>query len=319
MLSKSDRLSRTKHLIEGFLFLLLTTGGFIAICLLCNWKTARHDYQIHEVESNLYFIKEKEQFDLTILGISHARNFSREANHEIMEDILQKKVMNLGRGGGLCGLQLQAIYLDFFFENGNQSDEVLLVASPPLLYGQHLDIVDRAFWDEPLRIDFFKYYLKNGGKQRRWQLFYYLRNKLRPSWLRFEKYPFREMSKKLKQIDSVAIHSGFKLAYPFGLNDTMLVENLQYLNQIIETCSTQNSKLTLLIPPAAFGKWPGHDSLWKELVKLQKQHNFQLLDHSEIFIDHSTKVGEKAQLHLFYDHHHLNTEGVKTYLRDYFP
>lgn len=312
-------MANRKYIFEGIILLLLTVGGFLVICLFCNWWTARHSYNINEVESNLYSIKENEQFDLTMIGISHARNFSRRANHKIMEDILQKKVMNLGRGGGLCGLQGQAIYLDFFFSEGNQSEEVLLVASPPLMYGQHLDIVNKALWDEPLRYDFFKYFLKNGGSQKHWQLFYYFRNKLRPSWLKFEKYPFREMTKELKKINPKAIKNGFKLAYPHGLNDTMLFENLQYLIQIIKTCSTQKSKLTLLIPPAAFDKWPGHDVLWKELLKLQKEHNFQLIDHSEIFIDHSTKVAKTDQLHLFYDHHHLNTEGVKLYLREYFP
>ncbi len=312
-------MAHRKYIFEGILFLLLAVGGFIGICLLCNWYTTRHTYQIGEVESNLYFIKENEQFDLTIMGISHARNFSRQANHEIMEDILQKKVLNLGRGNALCGLQGQATYLDFFFDQGNRTEEVLLVASPPLMYGQYLDSVDIALWDEPIRFDFFKFYLKYGGSQRHWQLFYYLRNKLRPSWLKFERYPFREMTEQLPELDSEAIRKGYELAYPYGVNDTMLFENLNYLDQIISTCEIHNSNLKIVIPPAAFGKWIGHTRLWEELVRLKKRYDFELYDHSEIFTDHSTKVGEKSHLTLFYDHHHLNTAGVKLYLREYFP
>lgn len=297
-----------KFLFETLFLLLLTFGGFLAVSLICDWQTTRHDFKINELESNLFFIKENQKFDLTILGISHARNFSRQANHQITEAILNKKIMNLGRGNALCGMRGQQLYLDFFLEKGNQTDQVLFVASPPLMYGTYLDSVDIAFWDEPIRADFISFYLKNEGTSGLKKMFYHFRNKLRPSWLKLEKYPFGEKEDQLEKSNTETIEEGLKLAYPHGRTPEMLAQNLAFFKKIVEKCAAEKTELIVIIPPAIFGKWEGHNELWQALSELKNKNDFELHDFSE-----SVKNPT-----LYYDHHHLNSDGIRFFLNEKF-
>ena len=300
-------MNRIKYLKELFFILLLFFVGFFGVTLVANWWTARHDFKINEVESNLYFINENEQFDLVITGISHARNFSRQTNHAEMETILNKKVLNLGRGNGLTGMQGIQLYLDFFFEKENKTKEALFIATPPLLYGTYLDRNEAAFWDEPIRFDFSSFILKNGNSDKRWQLYQSFVKKTKPSWLSFKKYPNEPKLEQLEEIATLEIEKGMKLAYPEGKTSEMLEENLFYFNKILKTCQKNNAKLKVVIPPAVFGKWPGHEAIIKELEQLKKVDNFEIIDFSEVILEKE----------FYYDHHHLNAEGVKVFWKAY--
>lgn len=301
---------RPRYVLEYVLVFLMAAGGFIAISLLCNYFTARHEYKISQLESNLFFIEENQKYDLTILGISHARNFSRQANHEISEEFLNQKIINLGRGNALCGMRGQELYLDFFYEKGNETKEILLVASPPLLYGTYLDSVDIAFWDEPIRADFVSFFLKKEGWGGVSKMFYHFRNKLRPSWLKLEKYPSGKNEIRLEKLDTTAIREGFELSRPNGRTPEMLLENTDYFKNIAEKAAAQKSELIVMIPPAAFGKWEGHEEVWTALKNLKNQYDFKLLDFSE----------SVTNLDFYYDHHHLNTAGIQYFLKEkYLP
>jgi len=296
-------MNRTKYLKELTLILLIFFGGFFGITLIANWVTARHDYKINEVESNLHFINEDEQFDMVMVGISHARNFSRQTNHAITERILNKKILNLGRGGGLCGLNGQQLYLDFFFEKGNKTKEVLFVATPPLLYGTYLDRNEAGYWDEPIRFDFSWFVLKNGNSDKRWQLYQSFTRKLKPSWLSFKKYPNEPNTSQLETVDSIKIEEGMKLAYPEGMKHSMLEENFQYFNKIVKTCQSNDVQLKVMIPPSVFGKWQGHDEVLAALNQRKAIDNFEIIDLSEAIMEKE----------FYYDHHHLNSEGVEVF------
>ena len=244
---------------------------------------------------------------MLILGISHARNFSRQANHEVTENALNKKVFNLGRGNGLCGLHGQQLYLDFFFEKGNLTDEVLFVATPPLMYGTYLDGNQTAFWDEPIRYDFSKFILKNGDGDKQWQLFQSFARKLRPSWLSFKKYSNESITEQLEKVDSITIKEGMKLAYPKGRTTETIQENIIYFKKILASTKVNGVKLKVVIPPSVFGKWPGHEEVLEWIQKVKEVDNFEIIDLSEAILDKS----------LYYDHHHLNSKGIEVFWEKY--
>ena len=54
-------------------------------------------------------------------------------------------------------------------------------------------------------------------------------------------------------------------------------------------------------PAALFGHWPGHDRVMERLHALQPRYGFDILDLSDAYPDNR----------LYYDHHHLNTDGVE--------
>lgn len=292
---------------ELLLSLLLFAIGFVGFALIGNWYIADHPFSINEVESNLFFINENEKFDLVILGISHARNFSRQANHEISERILNKKILNLGRGNGLCGLYGQQLYLDFFFEKGNTTNEVLLVASPPLLYGLYLDENQAAYRDEPIRYDFSKFILKKGNSTKRWQLFQSFVGKLRPNWLDFKKYKNEPIVEQLAKVDSLVIKEGMQRAYPKGRTTEMLDRNIRFFKKIIASAKINGAKIKVVISPTTFGKWPGHQEVLNYFQKVKAISDFEIIDLSESIFDKS----------LYYDHHHLNSSGVEFFWKNY--
>jgi len=87
----------------------------------------------------------------------------------------------------------------------------------------------------------------------------------------------------------------------------MLGENLFYFNKIVETCQKNNAKLILIIPPATFGKWPGHEEILAAIEPYKNAYDIKVLDFSEIIM----------KKEYYYDHHHLNANGVKLFWTEY--
>jgi hypothetical protein len=56
-----------------------------------------------------------------------------------------------------------------------------------------------------------------------------------------------------------------------------------------------------MMPASLFGKWPGHDETIQWLDSKRQEYNLRVVDLSERWV---------MRTEYFYDHHHLNTDGV---------
>ena len=245
------------------------------------------------------------QYDMLILGNSHAKNLSRHGNHRRMEAALDRRILNLGQGRGICGPDDQLFYLKYALSKNIRFDHLLIIVSPPYLYGDHINHNTKTFFEEPFRFDFFVQYLLHHAPNKVGRLLHYLRSKWRPLWLNYSPAPGLPMTDRLRSIDSTAINKGFELAYPEGREEGDFMKNAKYLEQSIDLARSTGADLTLLSTPTLFGHWPGQERLFKYVDSLQG------VQPDIRYIDLSYAIESPT---LYYDHHHLNSAGVDSLL-----
>lgn len=264
----------------------------------------RRGFENHQTEGNLLVMKPGRHYDIGILGISHARNFSRHGNHQRMENILNRSVLNLGQGLGACGLNEQLFYLKYAYSIGIEFDTVIIIVSGPVFYGNFLNRASNTFNYEPFDMNFFIQYLQFPAENKKERMLSYLRSKFGPIWLKHKPYSASSNDSKLEKLDSAAVKKGISLAYQSGMNPDEFDRNAKRIENAIKIAMDHNSKVIFICIPALFGKWPGHENI---VIFQQKMDS---LYHTP-FYDFSDSIKNPA---LYYDHHHFNTAGVVYFL-----
>ncbi|MBL7889573.1 MAG: hypothetical protein JNL24_08475 [Bacteroidia bacterium] len=252
-------------------------------------------------------MKDNEQYDVLFLGISHARNFSRHRNHELIEKITNKKVINLGQGGGICGVNEQKFYLQYFYRKKNKAKNVLFILSPPLMYSETLPIASNTFEEEVFSIDFFINYLLFKSENKSERIIEYIRSKLTKKWLLTQPHSKENESTFLTSVDMKIVKEGFVAAYGDSLSHTRFTKSCETVESIIEETKTNDSKIIFIFPPAPFGKWPGHKSCIEFAKKMELKYGCKYYDFSEAITTPA----------YYYDHHHLNSKGVEYFARTF--
>lgn len=296
-----------KFLIKIIIYAVLLSL-FLVCCLISStYIVSKRNFKNSQTESNTLIIKENEKFDLLLLGISHARNFSRYGNHEKVEKILQKKIINIGQGSGFCSINEQFFYLDYFYSEGNRTDEVCIVLTPPMLSSETLPIASNTFENEIFDAKFLYNYMLFESENKNERITNYLQSKFSKSWLNLKPDLTQGNFDSLVNIDIAKVKEGFKLAYGETLNFEQFEKSCLQVEKIIQLAQKNNSKVTLFIPPALFGKWQEHNETITFLQKIKKKYNCRWMDFSESI----------SFPYYYYDHHHLNTNGV-VYFTEYY-
>lgn len=268
----------------------------------------KRDFKNSETESNTLLIKEKIHYDFLIMGISHARNFSRNGNHERVEKILNKRIINLGQGGGKCSLNEQLFYLDYFYSKGNTTDKICIVLSPPMLSSTTLPQASTTFDSEMFDLSFFSKYLFFNAENKSERLLNYVQSKFSRNWISMQPNYTKSNDNFLIELDSTKIEAGFDIAYgSTGVNLKQFKKSCSHVVEIIKLAKRNNSKVYFIIPPALFGKWPGHFETIGFLNEIKMNYSFEYADFSESILDPN----------MYYDHHHLNSNGVNFFTNNY--
>jgi hypothetical protein len=294
-------------LIKIGTFIIIALIVFFGITKLFSLRTENRPFTNYNSEENLFTIKRNIHYDVLIMGISHARNFSRFKNQLRVEKILNSTTINIGRGGGKCGAEAEYIYLKHFFSRGNTVDEVIYVPTPPMLFSGYMDVNSSIFEYEPFRISFFFQYLFGNVKNKKQQLYYYLRYKYKPQWASFGPHSVESNDKTLAKYDTVAINDGFRLAYPKGLDSATFKKNQAIVRKTVELCQHNNTKVLFVMTPSIFGAWPGNKQVFDFLKQLQRSYPIEIYDYSEVCKDPQ----------MYFDHHHLNSRGVSWFTENY--
>jgi hypothetical protein len=267
------------------------------------------DFQLDETESNTLVMRSNEHYNIIMSGASHARNFTRSKNNFRIEKILNKSVTNIGQGASACSVEEQFFYLKYFYWENNVADQLVYVLSPPLLYSKNLPIASNTFNSECFSFKFLFRYLNNNGENKRQRVFEYIRSKLSLKWIFLK--PIKEDGKHdfLKKIDPEAVKEGVATIYD---KDTIASEKrFQRSCSIVEEeiiyTLAHNTKIVFVIPPALFGKWPGHENTVDFAKRMQAKYGVTFYDFAEVITDPK----------YYYDHHHLNTNGVVYFTEQY--
>lgn len=260
-------------------------------------------------ESNTLFIEDDMKYDILFMGISHARNFSRHENHSRIEKILDARIANIAQGKGKCGANEQLFYLKYFLSKGNQAPLIIYVLSPPLLFSETLPLATNTFDEETFSLEFLSHYLTFDSNNKEARLMSYISSKLHGEWLK--KQPNTSTSKdvSLKSIDSLAIIEGQNLAYGGeSMNFDQFEKTSNIIEQTVSFANEADIDMLLIIPPALFGQWRGHNEVLKFAEKLK--NNYQNVGVA----DYSNSILEPQ---LYYDNHHLNTKGIVQFTETY--
>jgi hypothetical protein len=254
----------------------------------------------NETRANLPIIPQNTKFNHCILGISHGRSLSDGPHHQLFESKFGKTI-NLSVGNSLSGLKNQRLYLEYFFSKNNLADTMMIILSPTLLFNDAIDESSIAFYKEPIELDFIKAIYHHNTKNKYQQIFHYLKSKLSHVWMNPIYMNNEPETGKLDSINWKEVASGFKLAYPKNSKfDNKICR--QDLTQLIELGKNKGMKIIIIIPPALFGKWPGHQIVMDYLKATSP--TLQLFDASETILEPK----------YYRDHHHLNTDGIKQFL-----
>jgi hypothetical protein len=297
-----------KFILNTVIIICLYSIALIGLVVLSSFLVKKRNFKNFQTEGNLLVLKEKEHYDICVMGISHARNFSRHKNHLRVENILHKKMLNLGQGYAKCGVNDQLFYLEYFYSHNVKVDTILYILSPPLLYGDYLNKSSGTFVLEPFRFDFFKKYLAFDGAENKYnRLLYYVSSKLHPKWLFHFPKNDEKKKDKLVALDTAVVNAGFKMAYLEGESEEIFNKNCGQVENTIKVAKANRSHIIFVIPPALFGKWKGHNETIEFCKKMKEKYNTSYYDFSESVLEPQ----------YYYDHHHLNSDGVVYFTSNY--
>jgi hypothetical protein len=253
-------------------------------------------------------MEKNKNYDLAFLGISHARNFSRYRNHERLERFLNKKILNLGQGASSCGANEQLFYLKYAYNNRKiKIDTLIYVLSPPLLFSNELNITSSTFDSEVFELSFLFEYMNHQSENKSERIFHYIKSKFSPDWILLHPTKRNKNEIFLEEIDSAAVREGFKLAYPNGLQDEVFNKSSKAIEQTVNLAKKNNSFVIFIIPPALFRKWEGHEKTFEFCKEMKNNYGCDCFDLSETMLE---------PIH-YYDHHHLNSDGVDIFAREH--
>jgi len=296
-----------RYLINTVIFFLAFLAMVITLAIVSSNMVHRRGFDNWEVESNLLVMKTDHDYDLLIMGISHARNFSRHQNHLRLENILQSEIINIGIGEGKCGANDQHFFLKYFYNQGNTTDKVLYVLSPTMLNKGFINKASNTFELEPFRFDFFFQYLNYQADNKYERIFYYVKSKFSPNWLTLKPRSLKSQNSALEAIDSTQIKEGLKLLLVEGERMDEFQRNCIKVEETINLALANHSEIIFFIPPALFGKWQGHYETMDFLKKMNEKYGVKYYDFSE-----SVLIPK-----YYYDHHHLNSAGVDYFAENY--
>jgi hypothetical protein len=282
--------------------------GIAAIALYISSAVVEsRDFQIYEGESNLFFIDKEQEYDLLFMGISHARNFSRSKNHIRLERTLNKRILNIGIGEGKCGVNEQHFYLKYFYQTNNKAGKLIYVLSPPMFFSKTLPVASNTFDAEPFKTGFFLRYLFYPAQNKRERILSYIRSKFSKEWFEYRPWSLNANEAILDSIDWKAVGEGEKIVYGDSLDLRPFNESAEQVERSIELALKNRTEVLLIITPAIFGKWKGHNEVVEFGQRMALKQGVSFYDFSEVMTNP-----------VYYsDHHHLNSRGIDFFTREY--
>jgi len=299
----------TRFLLKIALFWILLIGLIYSAAKVASRNAERKDYSNYNIEDNVIITPKNEHFDFLMLGLSHSRNFSRHRNHQRVEEILNCRFLNYGKGGGDGNIANQYVFLNYFLSRGNTTNRIFYVLSMPMFFAERLD--ENAFTYQYEKLDplFFYHVLTGPDVNKGEKLYTYVRSKFDKHWrMKYGPWSAKISDNVLEKFDTAQIINGFKRAYVNGLEFDTFEKNKKLMRKTIDLAQKKDIEVTFIVTPSTFGEWPGHEHVMEFMNDLKKESGIEVYDFSRVYLH---------QNEYFYDHHHLNSDGVVKFTKEY--
>lgn len=294
-----------KFIIKAVLFTLLNIG--IMAGLLSFFSGRQRDIRLKnwETESNLLVMGENEHYDVAILGTSRGRVFSRDANHQLMEEILGKKVINLSKGGG-GGLMPAELHLANFFDRENTVDHIIYLIDPWVFFCPINNENNNFFLrDEPFELSILWKLIVRGYPSDR--IFSYIQMIAQDDWENFTRYSAPGLSElTLKAVDPVKQEEARK--HYLSLYEQARFEAYsRYLHVINALAKSKKSRITYIMLPILMNDFPGAKEVDEKLQAVSREDG----------VGYFNLVSSVWDTRYFYDHMHFNKTGIAYFTKNY--
>jgi len=253
-------------------------------------------------ESNLMVIPQNKEYDLCFLGASTARVLSRNGNHDRVEKILNKSIINLAQGGGRGGVEKNYIFFSYFLEQGNNVKQLIYFLPPQCLFTDSYDNLKMDI--EPFKFSFLKHGIKN--KMDIATLFNYIQTKFTSGWKSV--ILSQEQNHSLEKIDTVAIGKNLANFTRYEKQSPAeFTEKFEYLKKIVALAKEHDAKVSIIFQAHLMNEFPHLSEVKNELKKQYDQKEIDIVDLSDSLKEPS----------YFYDHLHLNTKGAVEFTKKF--
>jgi hypothetical protein len=263
-----------------------------------------HRYQNWETESSLFVIPKHTAYDVVILGSSHGRIFSSSKNHLRVENILNKKILNISKQAG--GLLPEKLFLHYFYWRNNTTPNIIFFIDPAFFYSDRWNEKNFFLEDEPLRLPFLLQAWRNGVNQD--ILINYVRSKFSIYWMTSRTPKSGDSNlHALEYRDPAAVTKRLKFLYFDGLKEESFDHYTAILRDLVVEAASHHTKITFIFPTTLLGDLPGTPEVKAALAEIKKDYPLDFYDYSNAITD----------VELFNDHDHLNTAGVVEFSKKY--
>lgn len=287
-----------KFVIKACLFVLLNLCFLTG--LLCYFSGQDQIYLKNwESESNLLMMEENEHYDMAILGTSRGRVFSRDNNHRLVEQILDKKIINLSKGGG-GGLMPAELHLSYFFHKGNSVDHIVYLVDPWVFFAPINNEKNEFFLrDEPFKL-FILWKLISGGFPLE-RICSYLQMITVKDWKAISQYAAPGLSEgTLKTIDEKKLEHA-RQHYLGTYDQKKFKKYSSVVDKINRLAKEKRARITYIMLPILIPDFPGADEVDRKLRAAAAQ---------EAHVTYYNYAASMQARRFFYDHMHFNKTGV---------
>ncbi|MBF0302329.1 MAG: hypothetical protein HQK73_04770 [Desulfamplus sp.] len=319
-----------KFILKLIIFSLFNLAIMASLLLFFSGQNRDIRLKNWETESNLLVAGENEHYDIAILGTSRGRVFSRDSNHLTMENILEKRVINLSKGGG-GGLLPAKVHLAHFYRRGNKADHVIYFVDPWIFFCP-INNENNTFFlrDEPFETSILFDLIINRFPSER--IISYIQMIAVDDWKKISKYAAPGLDRlTLKAIDPVKLEEARN--HYLGLYDYDKFEHYsKFLYDINGLAKEHNSRITYIMLPILMRDFPGAKEVDEKLRAITgKNINGENFINRELSgktlvhkgtgdkkdIGYYNLIDEMQDRQFFYDHMHFNNRGVAHFTKTY--
>lgn len=295
----------TRMIQKILIFTVLNAGLLGAVLFFFSGQNRHIHIDNGETESNLLVLGDDEHFDVALLGTSRGRVFSRDNNHQMIEELIGQKVINLSKGGG-GGLMPAELHLSFFYHRGNHANHLVYLVDPWVFFSP-INNEENDFFlrNEPFELFILWKLIRQGYPSNR--ISSYLQNIPLKNWPTISKYAAPGLTEAtLKTIDPKKLNKA-RQHYLSKYIESGFERYNRFVDVINALAERKNSRITYIMLPMLIPDFPGMDQVDRKLEEAARLN---------AHVDYYNFSDAMKDRQFFYDHMHFNKIGIAHFTRN---